>query len=72
MPKSRILILFPTIHLLWQFAQRIQAVNIEINTQHRTLLCDCTAEDLKLLAVYEGVIIETENKQNPHFVSTSK
>jgi hypothetical protein len=62
MPKNKILIQFSSIHLLWQFAQRIGATNIEINMRYKTLLCDCSAEDLELLPLYKGTVIQHENK----------
>ena len=62
MPKNKILIQFSSIHLLWQFAQSIGATNIEINMHQKTLLCDCSANDLELLPLYNGKVIQHENK----------
>ena len=58
MPKRQTLIQFPSLQLLWQFAQRIQAVNIEIHTEAMTLLCDCSEGELSLLSDYQGKVIE--------------
>jgi len=58
MSKIKIAIAFKNIHLLWSFAQRIHALNIEINTTDKILICDCSEEDLNLLPEFEGMVIE--------------
>ena len=64
MPNHKTLIQFSSILDLWHFAQRIGAVYIEINTRSKTLLCECSQEDLALLSKYNGIIIETTAKQS--------
>lgn len=34
--------------LLWQFAQQLKCKSIEIRTGTKTLLCDCSDEELRL------------------------
>ena len=58
MPTQQTFIQFSSVQQLWGFAQRIKAVNIEINTERKTLLCDCSAADLALLEQYEGSLVD--------------
>lgn len=58
MSKTRIVIAFKNLHLLWNFVQRIHVVNIEINTADKILICECTEQDLTLLPQYEGIVVE--------------
>jgi hypothetical protein len=58
MTKTKIAIEFKTVHQLWGFAQKIGAINIEINTMRRILICDCSEEDQVLIEAYEGKPIE--------------
>ena len=58
MPTQQTLIQFSSLQQLWGFAQRIKAVNIEINTERKTLLCNCSAADLALLEQYEGTVVD--------------
>jgi hypothetical protein len=58
MSANQILIQFSSLHLLWQFAQRIQCISMEINTQHKTLLCTCSEQDLELLPIYNGKVVK--------------
>lgn len=58
MAKNKITISFENIHQLWSFAQNIKAVNIEIITTQKILICNCSEEDLSLLPKYNGRIVE--------------
>ena len=57
MSKKISTIAFKNIRQLWNFAQRINATNIEILTSDMILICNCTEEDLKLLSQYGGKIV---------------
>lgn len=46
--KTRIKLKFHSVQELWRFAQHINAVNIEINTRERTLICDCNEAEITL------------------------
>lgn len=57
MSKNKFTIAFKNIYQMWNFAQKINATNIEIITTDMTLICDCTDEDLKLLSKYNGEVV---------------
>jgi hypothetical protein len=59
MANNKIVIEFRNIHQLWSFAQRIKALNIEIFTAEKILICDCSEEDLTLLQDYAGTVVKT-------------
>ena len=59
MSKRKITIVFESIHQLWAFAQKINTNNIEIITAERILICDCSAEDVKMLREFGGEIRST-------------
>jgi hypothetical protein len=58
MSKSKIAIAFKTVDELWSYARKIKAIDIEINTTDKILICDCSKEDLLLLAEYNGIVLE--------------
>lgn len=59
MATQRIKIKFHTIHTLWEFAQQIKSVNIEVNTKETTLICDCDEpEIIPAIEKYHGHIIQ--------------
>lgn len=58
MSKEKFTIQFSSLHLLWQFAQKIKANNLEIRTRDCLLICDCSEEDLQLLEAYNGRRLE--------------
>jgi hypothetical protein len=37
---------FPDLYLLWSFAQTLRSNNLEINTGSKTLVCNCTEENI--------------------------
>lgn len=64
MSKERITIKFNSLHQLWLFAQNIKARNIEIKTHEHLLVCDCTDDDLPLIAKHGGRKIELLSERN--------
>lgn len=58
MPVNQVLIQFNSLHQLWQFARRIQCVSMDINTHHKTLLCDCSEQDMELVPAYMGKVLK--------------
>ena len=58
MSRSKIAIAFKTVDQLWSYARKIKAIDIEINTADKILICDCSKEDLLLLAEYNGIVLE--------------
>lgn len=48
MLKQKTKLVFNTIQDLWHYAQRINAINIEINTRERSLVCDCHELELAI------------------------
>jgi hypothetical protein len=65
MLKTKIHIQFKNINQLWEFARKINAVQFEINTADRVLICDCSEEDLSLLGQFDGKIIEEYTPGSP-------
>lgn len=63
--SKKITIAFKSIRQLWNYAQKINARNIEIISADITLICDCSETDLSLLPEYDGVVIE-ESKRVKH------
>lgn len=57
MPQRRIKLLFQSVQELWRFANRINAINIEINTRERTLICDCDAAEITLAVDEFGAVV---------------
>lgn len=66
MPAKQTLIQFSSLHLLWQFAQRIHCVTMEINTTQKTLICDCTEKDMDLLLLYDGRVVRVIETPSVH------
>ena len=65
MSKTKIVIAFKNLHLLWSFVQRIHVVNIEINTADKILICECAEKELDLLDEYEGMVVEEYRPKFP-------
>jgi hypothetical protein len=65
MLKQQTLIQFTSIQLLKQFAEGIESTNIEINMEHKTLLCDCSSQELEWLSLYNGKILEIVIEKKP-------
>ena len=63
--SKKITIAFKNIRQLWNYAQKINARNIEIISADITLICDCSETDLFLLPDYDGEVIE-ESKPVKH------
>lgn len=63
--SKKITIAFKNIRQLWNYAQKINARNIEIISADITLICDCSETDLSLLPDYDGELIE-ESKPVKH------
>lgn len=50
---------FPDMRLLWNFAQQLTCKSIDINTNTKTLICDCTEAEINLaLTQYRATILE--------------
>lgn len=58
MSRQKIAIAFKSVEQLWSYARKIKAVDIEINTSDKILVCDCSKEDLSLLAEYNGMVLK--------------
>jgi hypothetical protein len=58
MSKNRNCIVFKNIHQLWSFAQKVRSNSIEIITSEKILVCDCSEDDLAIVAQYGGEIKE--------------
>jgi hypothetical protein len=58
MPKKQTLLQFLSLQGLWQFAQTLQATNMEINTREKTLLCECSEAERVCLPEYGGKVME--------------
>jgi hypothetical protein len=63
MSETQTMIRFPSLHKLWQFAQRIKCTSMQINTLDKTLLCNCSEQDLALVPVYKGEIVDVKKVQ---------
>lgn len=63
---KRITLLFPDTRSLWAFAQTLQANNIQINSNERKLVCDCSETEIsKALIQYKATIVdEVEERSN--------
>lgn len=54
---------FPTIRDLWKFRVEVNALMFEINFLRRTLICECSDEDLDLaVSKYSAKIITKESE----------
>lgn len=56
-------LLLRCIHQLWNFAQKINANNMEIIVSERILICHCSDDDLAMVTQYGGEIKEREPDQ---------
>jgi hypothetical protein len=58
MSKKKIVLQFPNLFMLWNFAQGIKANSLEINTGNKTLTCDCSETEASLaIEKYNAVLI---------------
>ncbi|HEY6955150.1 MAG TPA: hypothetical protein VI385_07890 [Flavisolibacter sp.] len=60
MSEDKTTIRFRDLYQLWQFAQAIKSTSMEIRTNELLLICDCSREDLRLVAKFGGTVIHTE------------
>jgi hypothetical protein len=57
---KRVVLQFPTLHLLWTFVQTLTSHSAEINTSDRILICDCTEENIAdAVAYFQARVVET-------------
>lgn len=57
--KKKVILQFRDLNSLWQFARRIQANELEINTDNKSLCCNCSEADLSLaIEFYHAVVAE--------------
>jgi len=62
---QRVILWFPTIQLLWSFAQTLTAHAIEINISNRTLICQCTEEYIaNAITDFKARVIEISKKMD--------
>jgi hypothetical protein len=55
---------FPSLDLLWAFAQTITRPNLEINTREVSLLCVCSEEDIsRALSDYKATLHHNQRLQ---------
>jgi hypothetical protein len=60
---KRVTLKFPTLFLLWSFAQTLTSHSVEINTRERILICDCTEENIEeALKNFKARIIEVSKE----------
>jgi len=48
MSKKKIVLQFPNLQILWNFAQTLRSSSLEINTNNKTLTCACSDTDIAL------------------------
>jgi hypothetical protein len=48
MQQSTTKLVFPTLHLLWEFAKEINVHSVEIIVSKKMLLCECKEDDISL------------------------
>jgi hypothetical protein len=59
MSKKKIVLQFPTLHVLWSFAQTLTTNSMEVNTSNKTLTCDCFEDEIDLAVnKYNAVLIQ--------------
>jgi len=59
---KRVTLQFPDLYLLWSFAQTLQSNNLEINTASKTLVCNCTQENIAdATSRYAAKVIDIES-----------
>jgi hypothetical protein len=57
--NNKIALQFPDMYLLWKFAQKLTCRSIEINPPTKTLLCDCSEEEIHVaITAYSAKILE--------------
>ena len=55
--KSNTALQFSDLRQLWSFAQKVSTKNLEIHTNTKTLVCECSAEDINLAVTGYGAKI---------------
>lgn len=58
MSNKKVVIRFKNIHKLWDFAQKLEAKNIQIITSSMILICRCVDADLSLILQFQGEVVE--------------
>jgi len=43
---KRVTLQFPDLYLLWSFAKTLHSNNLEINTASKSLVCNCSPENI--------------------------
>ena len=63
---KRVTLRFPTLFLLWSFAQTLRSHSIEINTHERILICDCTEENIaEAISNFTARVVEIREESKP-------
>jgi len=58
---KRVTLQFPDLFLLWSFAKTLQSNNLEINSGFKTLVCNCSGENiLQATTKYKAKVIHIE------------
>ena len=61
---KKVCLQFPNLYILWEFAHTPTSNSIEINTNKRTLICDCTDEHIaQAIKKYRGKVIELNTSE---------
>lgn len=62
---KRITLAFPSLHLLWNFAQTLQTHYIQINSIERKLVCDCGEADVSraIMQFQAEIVDEVEDRK---------
>jgi hypothetical protein len=59
MSKKKIVLRFPTLYVLWNFAQTLHGESVEVNTNNKTLICDCTESEVAIaVEAYRATVLE--------------
>ena len=54
---NEIVLIFPDLYQMWAFAQTLTNTTLQINSQHRMLICNCTEEDIALaINKYQAIV----------------
>jgi hypothetical protein len=52
---------FPTVYSLWAFAKTLSSNNIEINTNQKTLTCDCLQDHIAdAISTYQARLLDNQ------------
>jgi hypothetical protein len=59
MSKKKTILRFPTLYVLWNFAQTLDGESMEVNTNNKTLICNCTDSEIATaVETYRATVLE--------------